>query len=108
MVSNCYSFTEKAKVDIEDIIEYIALSLSNPKAARDLLNELEKTIKIVSAFPEMYPIIDNKLVKAEIRKVNINSYVLYYLFKKKENIIVFLRFVYGKRDLDNFFKRLLA
>lgn len=108
MASNRYNFTKKAETDIDEVIEYIAVSLCNPQAANDLLDEIEKAIGNALAFPEMYQFLDNELVNSEgLRKINVGNYVLLYLYDQNNSIITILRFVYGRRNLERLLSELL-
>ena len=54
----------------------------------------------------MYPTISNEFVKrTDIRKVNIKSYVMYYVCDKEYESIIILRVVYNKRNLKLTFEQ---
>ena len=107
MASNRYIITEKAETDIDEVIEYICVSLCNPQAANDLLNEIEKAIGNALDFPEMYQFLDNELTnKEDLRKVNIGNYVLLYSYDQSNAVITILRFVFGRRNLKNLLAKL--
>ena len=52
-----YRITEKALSDIRGVVEYLSVNLCNKKAAKDLMEELEKTISFIMDFPESYAIV---------------------------------------------------
>ena len=108
MASNRYNITEKAETDIDEVIEYISVSLCNPQAANDLLDEIEKAIGNALTFPEMYQLLDNELASREdLRKIHVGNYVLVYSYDQNNAIITILRFVFGRRNLERLLSELL-
>ena len=47
-----YQLSLKAKADLEHIVSYIAINLSNPKAASKFIDKLNNTIDVICSFPE--------------------------------------------------------
>ena len=86
-----------AESDLLEALNYIAYTLDAPKAARDLLEEFDETIKQIAEFPyacELYR--TDRPMKDEIRKVPVKNYVLYYaVFQDRVEI---RRFLHGRRD----------
>ena len=92
-----YEFTELAINDINDALTYITTKLNNPKAANDLLSEIENNIGKVCLFPLSYPNCKYFFINDEsIRHVIIKNYVL--VFKIYKSKIIFLRFKYSKQN----------
>ncbi len=80
-----YKFTEVARLDLDEILNYISITLNNPKAAGDFLEKVKSTINNVRHFPHMGAILDNKYVtNKDVRKVLIDNYVMYYLSDDSE------------------------
>ena len=74
-----YRFSHKANADLEDIVSYIAVELSNPQAASDFVKELEKVIDGTRSFPESGALVCNEfLSNTGVRKKLINNYIMYY------------------------------
>ena len=86
-----------AESDLLEALNYIAYTLDAPKAASDLLEEFDETIKQIAEFPyacELYR--TDRPMKDEIRKVPVKNYVLYYaVFQDRVEI---RRFLHGRRD----------
>lgn len=102
-----YQFTQKAEVDLNDIVAYITLELSNPKAASDFMDKLQKAIEDVCLFPKSgFLVINELLPNTEIRKKQIDNYWMYYLPDFEENIIFILRILYGKRNINEILRHL--
>ena len=89
-----------ARLDMEQIFDYIAVELCNPTAAIKQINDFEKAFENVSLFPESCPCIKNEYVKDKsLRKVIINSFIVFYRIKEEEIQIV--RVLYGMRSYEN-------
>ncbi len=86
-----------AENDLLEALDYIAVTLDAPKAARDLLDEFDKTVRQIAEFPyacELYR--TGRPMRDEIRKAAVKSYVLYYaVFQDRVEI---RRFLHGRRD----------
>ena len=86
-----------AERDLLEALDYIAYTLDAPKAARDLLDEFDETVKQIAEFPyacELYR--TDRPMQDEIRKVPVKNYVLYYaVFRDRVEI---RRFLHGRRD----------
>ena len=102
MTSNYqYNFTKKAETDLDEILSYISIELSNPDAAASFLKHLLAVIASICSVPKIGRIVDNEfLPNREIRKSLVGNYVLYYLPDIKEKRIYVLRILYGRRNLD--------
>ena len=101
MVSNSFRFTQKARDDLDETIEYIIKVIGDINAAYNLIADLEKRLETITSFPESCPVVENKFIKnTATRKANVKSYIMYYAYDKDKNEIVILRFIYGKRELD--------
>lgn len=86
-----------AEEDVLAAADYISSTLGAPKAASELLDELESTIKQISEFPyacELYR--TERPMRDEVRKAPVKGYVLYYaVFPDRVEI---RRFLHGRRD----------
>lgn len=102
MTSNYqYHFTKKAEADLEEILSYISIELSNPEAAASFLKDLLAVLASICSVPKIGSIVENEfLPNREIRKSLVGNYVLYYLPDAVEMTIYILRILYGRRNLD--------
>ncbi len=57
-----YQLTQKAQADLDDIVRYIAVELSNPKAASDFADKLQRAIEEAWSFPESGSLVVNEFV----------------------------------------------
>ena len=96
-----YHFTKKAEADLDEILSYISIELSNPEAAASFLKDLLAVIASICSVPKIGSIVENEfLPDKEIRKSLVGNYVLYYLPDTEEKSIYILRILYGRRNLD--------
>ncbi len=93
-----YEFSKPACDDLDGIIDYISVKLSNHAAAQSFFNNLKESIANICEFPDSGTKLDNALLDDEtIRKVFIDNYILYYSFV--DNKIFILRIIYAKRNV---------
>ena len=96
-----YRFSKKAEADLDEILSYISIELSNPEAAASFLKDLLAVIASICSVPKIGRIVENEfLPDKEIRKSLVGNYVLYYLPDAVEMTIYILRILYGRRNLD--------
>ena len=91
--------TELAHQDLDHIISYIAVKLSNPKAAGDFLDEVTVCYGFLKSNPMMYERCqDRRLGEEGYRKALIKNYVLVYKINEESKIVSIMRFFYGAQD----------
>ena len=89
-----YEITQKADEDIFSAIEYIKNELFNVDAARNLYDEIFKTIENLTLFPELHTVISRS--KHVYRRVMVKNYKLIYYV---ENGTVIIARLYAPRQL---------
>ncbi len=91
--------TELAQRDLDTAVEYIAVQLSNPIAAGDLLDEVEKCFSYLRSNPFIYAkSADIRLEKEGYRKALVKNHILFFkVFEEDKKVIVY-RIIYGARD----------
>ncbi len=90
-------YTPSAQKDIDGAVTYLFFNLSAPQAARDLVRELDETVKRIMEQPysgSLYRT-DNAM-RDEIRWVLVKGFVLYYAVT--EDAIQIRRFLHGRQD----------
>jgi plasmid stabilization system protein ParE len=103
--SYSYRFTEKAAKDLDDILRYISVDLSNPIAAQNFGKRVFEKIDLVRSFPLSCERVSNEFLDDNsIFKMLVDNYIIYYKVHFDEKIISILRVVYGKRNLDEILK----
>ena len=102
-----YRLTQRAEVDLDEIVSYIAVELANPQAASDFIDKLQDSIEEARSFPESGSLVQNDFLQMEnVRKKLVGNYIMYYLPDMDEKIIYILRIAYGKRNMDDILKKL--
>ena len=91
--------TEAADQDLDGIVEYIAVKLSNPSAAGAFLNSVEECYGILQKTPLAYAKCSDEGLQAKrYRKAVINNYLLVYRADEDTHKVYVLRFFYGGQD----------
>lgn len=89
-----------AETDILSAVDYIAGTLDAPKAAAELLDELDRIVGQIARFPysaQLYR--TDRPMKDELRMIPVRGYILYYaVFPERVEI---RRFLHGRRDRQN-------
>lgn len=86
----------KAAQDMEGIFDYIAETLCNKAAAIKQINDFETALLRVGQMPESCSLVSNEYVKEKtLRKLIVNSYIIFYRANKKEKEIEVVRVLYG-------------
>jgi len=89
--------------ELDDIVEYISIKLEAPRAALNLVNELDIEIKKLKKFPNAHrlyrPI---KPIKTQYRILTVGSYLVFYVVFEK--YIEIHRMIYKKRNLSQLIK----
>ena len=102
-----YQLTQRADADLDEIVAYIAVELSNAKAASDFVNKLQEAIAEVQLFLKSgFPVVNEFIPNTDIRKKQIGNYVMYYLPDFVEKTIFILRIVYGRQNMDEILRQL--
>lgn len=91
--------TELAYQDLDSIVSYIAVQLSNAKAAGDFLDEVTACYGFLKSNPMMYERCqDRRLGEEGYRKAVIKNYVLVYKINEESKIVSIMRFFYSAQD----------
>lgn len=94
--------SEEARLQLKEIIEYMALKLRNEKAASDFLNGLEKKYDQLCLNPEMYEYTNDIRLKAlGYRRMPVDNYIVLYVVDKEQKEIQIDGIFYGKYNYRN-------
>ena len=89
--------------ELDIIVDYISITLEAPRAALNLVNELDAGIKNLKKFPNAYrlyrPI---KPIKTQYRILTVGNYLVFYVVFEK--YIEIHRMIYKKRNLSQLIK----
>lgn len=88
--------TRLADHDLDSIVQYISVELSNPTAAGDFLDEVEKCYEYLKSNPFIFAEShDPRLEKEGYRKALIKNYLLMFKVDETEKVVTVYRFFYG-------------
>ena len=91
--------------ELESAVLYIANRLGNPTAAKDLLNNVERTIlQMAENNPEGYePVPSKKKRDYPYYRIYVGKYIIYYVVipEGKERIMEVRRFIHTLQNRDN-------
>lgn len=99
-MSYVVEMTDKAKMDLRGIYEYIAFVLQSKINADRQLDCIEREILSLSEMPERYKVLnlDFEADKA-VRMVSVDRYCVIYHVAKECGVVQILRILYGGRDI---------
>ena len=91
-------FMPLAIQDISEITDYIAIVLSAPQAAYDLLTKIDEAVGPLERFPFAFPTYkDTAFAKLGYRIRLVDNYLLFYVVIG--NVVEIRRVIYAKRNL---------
>ena len=90
--------TEQADHDIREIIEYMVVQLTAPKAAIVFKQKLLACYHLLKDHPLLFALCpDETLAKLGYRFVPVKNYILFYRVDEDTKTVYISRVVYGKR-----------
>lgn len=91
--------TRAAERDLIGAADHIEFVLQNPKAAEDLLAEVETKIRTLTAFPDRYALLDDPVLKTwGVRLLTVKNYLAFYVVSEEAHRVTILRFLHSRRD----------
>lgn len=88
-----------AQEDLDGIFDYIAITLSAPKAAIDWMNKVEYSFRDLSVFPEMFAQCQEEpWLLRNVRIMPVDNYKFFYHVDYDEQRIVILRVLSFRQD----------
>ena len=79
--------------DITDVILYLD---DYPQKAKRIFEKLDNRLSVLQEYPEMYPVYNDYPV---FRKIVIEDYLVFYLYRKKDNLVEIHRLINGRMDV---------
>ena len=94
-------FTPIAGDDLDGIYRYISEHLVAPKAANDLMDDIEASIMRLKDFPcSGSPVSDDILNSRGYRKLIVKNYIVFHLIDEAEKQVVIMRVLYGAQRYE--------
>ena len=91
----------QAKQHIFNILAYIAKTLNNPIAAKNLSDRLEREIASLGNFPEKVRLIDEEPWRNQgVRKVLVQNFYVYYVNVDEAHRVDVFAVIYARADQE--------
>jgi len=95
-------FTQSTNDDLDGIYRHISEHLAAPKAANDLMDDIETSIMRLKDFPYSgSTVTDDILSSRGYRKLTVKNYIVFYLIDEAEKQVVIMRVLYGAQQYEN-------
>ena len=86
-------------MDLKQLLIYIKDDFHEPNIAKRIYKKMIDKIYSLEINPKKYQIVNDFFIKkSEIRKVNINNYLIFYKIYEQENEVQVLRILHAKRN----------
>ncbi|MBK0347683.1 type II toxin-antitoxin system RelE/ParE family toxin [Aerococcaceae bacterium zg-ZJ1578] len=86
--------------DLSEVVTYVSQTLQNPRAAYQLVNDIEHAIQKRLAYPMIFPPIkSSKFRKYPYYRINVRNFSVYYVVIN--DVMEIRRLVYSKRNIDD-------
>ena len=94
--------TARAKRDIREIHAYVSGNLKEPDVADRLLDKIETKILTLKSMPLRHAVErDEQLKLRSLRKLTVDSYLVFYTVNEKTQTVFIVRALYTRRDWLN-------
>ncbi len=94
-------FTDQAKRDLRDIIDYITFELREPQIAVNTARQITNEILSLNQMPMRYRLYDEEPWQSRgLRYFSVKNYLVFYYPDKKRNTVFVVRVIYGGRDIS--------
>lgn len=93
--------TDSAKLDLEEIYEYIKDNLKESDVANQLMSKIESDILRLEQYPFSCMEVKVKPHKKLYRKLVTGKYIVLYRVEEEDKQVVILNVIYGKKDYLN-------
>lgn len=96
--------TPTAFKELDRIYEYISEELNADDAAKNLMQEIENSIRRLESSPRLYPEIEKiDELHRRYRRIAVKNYVILYTFDENNDVVFISHIYYGKRDYLNLY-----
>lgn len=95
-------FTDRARRDLRNILEYIAHELKEPEIAVALIRTITNEILSLNQMPLRYGVYSEEPWKSQgLRWFPIKKYFVFYYANESENTVYVVRVFYGEQDISH-------
>lgn len=93
--------TPAAREDLDEIYEYISDCLFNPRAAADVIGEIETSLLSLRNFPFRCESSQNEILRLRgYRKLTVQNYVALYIVEQVSKSVIVMRIFHGSMDYE--------
>ena len=93
-------YAARAKRDLRDIYIYISENIQEPETAKKQIRRIMHAIRTLDEMPKRHRLYDDgKWQSEELRFLQIDNYLAFYLIDEPVQAVKIVRIVYGKRDI---------
>ena len=94
-------FTDQARRDLRDILDYISYELQEPQVAVNLVRSITKEILSLDQMPMRYRLYEKEPWKSQgLRCFPVKNYLIFYYPEETGNTVYAVRVIYGGRDIS--------
>ena len=94
--------SDKAAVDLSEIILFRKIDLSSPNYAELLLKKIRAETSKLKELPFLFPLVRDEILAARgIRKLSIDNILIFYIVSEIEKDVTLIRILHGRRDWIN-------
>ena len=94
-------FTDQARRDIRDIMDYITYELQEPQVAVKLVRQVTKEILALNQIPMQYWLYDEESWKSQgLRCFPVKNYLIFYYPDETQNTVYAVRVICGGQDIS--------
>ncbi len=94
-------FTDQAKRDLWDVIDYITFELREPQIAVNTARQITNEILSLNQMPMRYRLYDEEPWQSRgLRYFSVKNYLVFYYPDEKRNTVFVVRVIYGGRDIS--------
>lgn len=93
------NITPEAQQEINEIIQYIRITLNSPQSAASLLEKLKSEIASLAAFPSRIALTTEEPWRSYgIRKLLVKKHLVYFWVEEEAHTVHVTAVIYGGRD----------
>ena len=94
-------FTDQARRDLRDILDYISYELQEPQVAVNLVRSITKEILSLDQMPMRYRLYEEEPWKSQgLRCFPVKNYLIFYNPEETNSTVYAVRVIYGGRDIS--------
>ena len=94
-------FTDQARRDLRDILDYISYELQEPQVAVNLVRSITKEILSLDQMPMRYRLYEKEPWKSQgLRCFPVKNYLIFYYLDETKSTVYAVRIIYGGRDIS--------